>query len=120
MMKQICLAAAVACVVLGAEPPQASTGNAGTVEITVTDPSGAAIPGASIKVENRVSRFERSASTDQNGVARLGNIPPNQYHVEVSANGFQPAVQDVPVRASVPVSLKFPLTLAGSTDSVEV
>ncbi len=119
-MKQICLVAAVACFTWGAEPPQASTGSAGTIEINVTDPSGAAIPGATVKVENRVSRFERQSSTDQNGVTRIGNVPPNQYHVEVTATGFQPGTQDVAVRASVPVSLKFPLTLAGSTESVEV
>jgi hypothetical protein len=99
--------------------PQTSTA-AGTVEVTVVDPSGAAIASAVAKLENRASRFERVAKSDSTGVARFSNVPPNQYHLEVTAPGFTPGAEDVPVRSTVPVSLKLQLSLATEVSSVEV
>src|SRR5579885_1014626 len=87
------------------QPPQTSSASAGTVSVTVTDPTGAAIPGATVTIENRVSRFERKTQTDQNGAARFTNVPPNKYHLQATANGFQTGSQDVAVRTAVPVTL---------------
>jgi hypothetical protein len=75
-----------------AVPPGAATqaaGNAGTVEATVTDPTGAVVPSAKVKIENRASRFSKEGQTDPNGVVRLSGIPPNPYHVEVSSLAFR-------------------------------
>jgi hypothetical protein len=65
-----------------------SLGNAGTIEGTVVDPSGAAIPRAAIRIRNAVSGYSQTALTDSNGYFRLNNIPANPYHVEVTASGF--------------------------------
>jgi outer membrane receptor protein involved in Fe transport len=102
------------------EPPQAATGTAGTIELTVTDPSGASIVNATVKLENRASRFSREGTADQNGVVRFANVPPNPYHIEVSAPGFQTQPQDISVRTSVPLALKVVLPLAESKESVDV
>ncbi len=118
-MKKFCFAALLA-MATGVAEPQTSVGGAGTVEITVTDPSGAAVPAATVKIQNRVSRFEKSLKTDDTGVARAGNLAANQYHIEISAAGFQTASQDVVVRGSVPVALKIPLALAAGAESIEV
>lgn len=105
----------------GATPPaQAAAGNAGTIEVTVADPSGAVLAGAAVKVENRASHFSREPQTGANGVVRLTGVPPNVYHVEVSAAGFQTQSQDVTVRASVPVLVKIVLPLVESKETVEV
>jgi hypothetical protein len=103
----------------GAAPPQ-STGNAGTVEVTVTDQTGALIANAKVKLENRASRFVREVQTDANGSVRISNIPPNPYRLEVSSPGFQTQSQDVTIRTPVPIALKFALPLAESKESVEV
>jgi hypothetical protein len=108
----------VACACCAA--PQSSTGAAGTIEVQVVDPSGAAVVNAIVRIENRVSRLDRQVRTDNTGVGRLSNIPPNQYHLEVNAPGFQTAAQDVSVRTSVPIALRVPLALATETQSVEV
>jgi len=100
--------------------PQSSTGAAGTLEITVLDPSGAAVSNALARIENRISRLNRESRTDSSGVARIGNVPPNQYHLEITKPGFQVAAQDLSVRASIPIILRVTLTLAASTQSVEV
>src|SRR5262245_6092894 len=70
----------------------------GTIEGTVEDPSGAAIPGASVQILNPVSRFEQTARTDTEGRFRFPNVPFNQYHVTVKAEGFSEFSQDAEVR----------------------
>lgn len=101
-------------------PPPQTAGSAGTVEVSVIDPTGAVITNASVKIENRASRYMREAKTDANGVARFASVPPNPYHFEVAAPGFQNQSQDATVRTSVPISLKFSLAVAEERESVEV
>ncbi len=99
--------------------PQA-TGNGGTIQGTVTDPSGATVPGADITLSNSVTNFRQTAKSGTDGTFRLINIPPNQYRLEVTAAGFQPFQQDIPVRTQVPIEVKAALTLAGSSETVQV
>ena len=91
-----------------------SLGNAGTLDGTVTDPSGSAVPKAIVTIVNRVTDYKQSVTTDSHGAFRLTNIPPNPYHMEVSAPSFSPYDQDVTIRGAVPVSLKVQLAVAGT------
>src|SRR2546425_7674347 len=91
-----------------------------TLDVTVTDPSGAVIPGATVKLSNPVTGYAKTAMTDANGAAHISSIPQHKYHVEVSASGFQTAAQDVTLRSTVPVSLTVPLQLSSEVTSVEV
>ncbi len=103
-----------------AAPPPQAPGSAGTVEVNVTDPTGAVIPNAAVKIENRAARFSRDGVTDANGVVRLSNLPSNPYHIEVSAPGFQSQSQDITIRTAVPVAVKVALPILESKESVEV
>ena len=100
-------------------PPQAA-GGSGSVEATITDPSGAAVAGAAVKLSNRATGYEKSTSADASGVARFTNIPLHKYRLEVTAGGFQPVSQDVEVRSGVPTSLKIALNIAEAQTVVEV
>ena len=97
-----------------------SAGSAGTIEGTVTDPSGSSIPGATAAIGNTISGFKRTALADANGLFRFRNVPPNRYHLTVTAPGFNPADQDVEVRTSVPITLTIALKLAGERTTVTV
>jgi hypothetical protein len=97
-----------------------SLGNAGTIEGTVLDPSGAAVPKAAVSIHNAVSGYTQSTTTGSDGSFRLVNIPANPYHMEVKAAGFEPFSQDVSVKAGLPVQVKATLSLAGSQTSVNV
>jgi Carboxypeptidase regulatory-like domain len=88
-----------------------SLGNTGTVEGTVVDPSGAAIPGAQVTLHNPLSNYTQSASSGSDGSFRIGNVPPNTYHMEVTAPGFEQFAQDVAVRNSLPVQVKATLAV---------
>jgi hypothetical protein len=97
-----------------------NAGNSTSVGGTVTDPSGAVIPGATVTIHNPVSGFERAATTDASGDFSIQNVPFNPYHMTVTAAGFAAYVQDIDVRSSVPISVKVGLQLAGTTSTVTV
>jgi hypothetical protein len=97
-----------------------SLGNAGTIRATVTDPSGATIPGATATLSNPVSGYSQTATADSSGQFRLTNIPPNPYHLEVTAPRFAPFTEDVTIRNSLPIEVQAKLALAGSATTVTV
>src|SRR5450432_2174710 len=100
--------------------PAQSLGNAGTIEGNVVDPSGAAVAKAAVTIHNAVSGYNQAATTASDGSFRFGNIPPNPYHLEVTAPGFNVFTQDVAIRSGVPVQVKVTLALAGAKTSVTV
>ena len=95
-----------------------SLGNAGTVTGNVVDPSGAAVPSATVTIRNPVSGYSQSVSTGSEGSFRLSNIPPNPYHMEVTAAGFAVFAQDVEIRNAIPVQIKATMALAGAQTSM--
>jgi len=97
-----------------------SLGNAGTIEGTVVDPSGAAVPGAEVSLHNPTTGYMQSVTTAADGSFKLVNIPPNSYHLDVKATGFSPFGQDVTVRSAVPIEIKAALALGEISSSVTV
>src|SRR5256884_4897694 len=95
-------------------------GSAGTVTGVVTDPNGAVVPSASVTISNPVTGYTRTVNTDADGTFRFNDVPPNNYHISITATGFSGAQQDLTVRTSVPISLKIPLTVGGATETVTV
>jgi Carboxypeptidase regulatory-like domain len=94
-------------------------GGAGTVQGIVKDPTGGAMVAATVTISNPVSGFRRETTTDPMGRFVFRNLPPNPYHVEASAQGFQTLARDVTVRSAVPIELDLSLQV-GVAASVEV
>jgi hypothetical protein len=97
-----------------------ATGQGGTIQGTVTDPSGAIAAGAEVTIHNPVSGYSQSRKSGPDGAFRLTNIPPNQYHVQITLPGFQTFQQDVAVHTQVPIQVNAALELAGSSETVNV
>ncbi|HLN02265.1 MAG TPA: TonB-dependent receptor [Bryobacteraceae bacterium] len=97
-----------------------SLGNAGTLQGTVKDATGAVVPQATVRIHNPVSGYQQAVSTDASGNFRLTNIPPNSYHLDVSSPGFTSYNTDVAIRNSVPITLDIPLAVAGNQTVVNV
>jgi len=95
-------------------------GNAGTITGTVTDPSGAVVAGATVTIENKVTGFSRTVTTEADGTYKILGVPQNNYHMTVTATGFQQHVADIEVRTTVAINLPVSLSLASSAVSVEV
>jgi hypothetical protein len=94
-----------------------SSGNSGTITGTVTDATGAVVPGATVSVLNAVSGLNRTAVTDSAGRFQFSNVPLNPYHLTVSLTGFAPYSQDVLVRSLVPVVAN-PVLQVGTSSTV--
>lgn len=97
-----------------------SLGTAGTIGGRVTDPSGAAIANARVSLFNDLTMYRREAVTSASGEFEFTNIPPNVYHFEVDAAGFQHHHQDLTVRSEVPRSLEIRLDLKTQRTEVTV
>ncbi len=98
----------------------AQSGNAGSVHGTVTDPSGAVIPNATVHLTNDVSGLDRTTSTDASGQFSFSNVPFNPYRIRISATGFAPLSQSVAIQSAVGTSLKLVLQIEGASQTVTV
>ena len=65
--------------------------SAGTSSLsgTITDPSGAAIPGVSVTLTSNDTAQTRSATTGADGQYKFTLLPPGSYKVRFSASGFK-------------------------------
>ena len=98
----------------------AQGGNAGVVRGSVTDPSGAVIPGASLRISSSLSGLSRTVTSGTDGQFEIVNLPFATYRLSASAAGFAPATQSVDVRSVVGSSLKVVLQIAASSTTVTV
>jgi len=57
---------------------------------TVSDPSGAVIPGAKVTIRNISTGVATQVTTNQNGIYNATNLLPGDYQVNVVATGFSP------------------------------
>ncbi len=94
--------------------------NSGFISGVVTDPSGAVVPKATVSIQNPVSGYSRTTTTDSAGSYQFSNIPFNPYHLTVKVAGFGPFTQDVEVRSIVPVTLNIGLKLGEASSTVTV
>ena len=106
--------------VLGLHAYAQSGGSSGSINGTVLDSTGAVVPNATVEIQNPVSHFNRSTTTDGTGAFSFPNIPFNPYHLSVTGAGFASHAQDVEVRSVVAQVLKISLQVAGSSESVNV
>jgi hypothetical protein len=97
-----------------------TAGSGGTIYGTVTDSTGAIVPGATVTVENPVSGYTRTTTSDATGHYQFTNLPFNPYHLSVSVKEFAPYHQDVDVRSSVPLTLKNTLAIGTESTVIDV
>ena len=97
-----------------------SLGNAGTIQGSVIDASGAIVAKAAVSIHNPITGYKQVTTSDKDGSFRLVNIPPNPYHLQINVPGFDAYSQDVDVRNSIPVQLRVTLAVAGTRTSVTV
>lgn len=97
-----------------------SLGSAGTLRGKVQDPSGAVVNGATVTLSSDRTMYHQQAATSDAGEFLFTNIPPNSYHLEVNARGFQHYHKDMVVRSAVPINVAIALAIQTQTSSVTV
>lgn len=104
-----CLACAIVAILVvtwWATPLGAQT-TFGSILGIVTDPSGAAIPGASVTLTNLGTEAHHTSQSDANGNYQFLNLDPGNYSLDFSKSGFSHLKRDsitVTVQAAVRVN----------------
>src|SRR4249919_105266 len=99
---------------------QASAIN-GEITATVTDPSGAAISGATVQIGNTDTGFKQSTKTGETGLYRFTVLPLGTYEVEVQAAGFGATRRaGIALSAGATATVDIPVNVAGTTTMVDV
>jgi hypothetical protein len=86
----------------------------------VRDPSGAVVPGATIKLSNEATGQKLSDTSMGSGDYQLSQIPPAKYVITVSAPGFGSQTKSAELLVNQPATINFELTVAGSNEVVDV
>src|SRR5262245_8054441 len=90
-----------------------------TLSGTVSDPSGALIPGVTVSATNNATGVTSTAVTNEAGAYSFPSIQPGVYKASASLPGFQTkTVTDIQVGASIQVRVNFTLTLGAVTQAV--
>lgn len=116
------VAALALCLALFATGALAQSATTGSIEGTVLDVNGAAVPGVTVNVTSPNLIRSQSATTNEIGVYRIPNLPPGRYTVTVeAAKGFGQFTQEnVEVNLSKTSTVAIQLRPVGATESVEV
>ena len=78
----------------------AQSTTSGTLVVSVNDGNNS-VASATVSVENTGTGLSRSASSNNNGSARLGSLPPGTYVVTVSASGYANNTAEVSISTGV-------------------
>ena len=85
-------------------------GTAGMIQGTVTDSSGAVIPGAAVAAINVDTNLQRTVESSATVFYVVTNLPPGRYRVQVTQPGFQTTIRENVV-LTVGQQLTLPLAL---------
>ncbi len=93
---------------------------AATLNITVHDPSGAAVPAATITLEPASGGAVRTLSTNSTGKASASDLAPGNYKISVDKSGFERAEQAATLNNDNPVTVTIELKLATQESTIRV
>ena len=93
----------------------------GAINGTVTDQTGAAVPGATVEAVETATNASHKSISSSAGEFAFPDLPVGSYTVSVSASGFKPIkVDKVPVGAGATYALPVKLGIASLGDTIEV
>jgi hypothetical protein len=92
----------------------------GDIVGTVTDPTGAAVAGATVVLTSEESGSVQTVTTSTTGSFRFPLLRPGVYRVSVTATGFSTATQDVTAGVGQVTTASFQLRLGTTGETIEV
>src|SRR5262249_18295061 len=93
---------------------------AGTVNGSVSDPAGAAVPNAKVTLRNTDTGFSRTMNSTEAGLFHF-TTPGGAYELSVQAQGFKTSVQkEIPLTVGGVVTIDLRLEIGVTTDTVTV
>jgi hypothetical protein len=92
-----------------------------TLSGTITDPSGAAVVGATVSAKNTATGISKDVTSDSAGLYTLPNLEPSAYEIRVSATGFSTAVQsNLALAVGQQQQLNFAMKVGETSTTVQV
>src|SRR5260221_682984 len=114
----VCLAILVS---LCALPGWAQSTSSGTIAGQVTDPQGAVLVGAQVRLIDNTTNTTRTTATNDAGRYNFINVPPGVYDVTIGHTGFaQSRIAAQTVEVGMSLTLNVSLQLGATTTTVEV
>lgn len=98
----------------------AQSTTSGDITGTVTDPSGAAIPGATVTLNNQATGVSHSITTNGTGSYRFSLLGPGHYILTATATGFAPKKSNVAVVVGQVQTANLQLQVGTATQTVTV
>src|SRR6516225_4442379 len=92
----------------------------GGLQGTVKDPSGAVLPNAKVVVTTSTLVGEKTANTDASGYFRFANLPPGDYTITITANGFAGVKRELTLEVGHLPTVDFVLEVGKASQVVEV
>ena len=93
----------------------------GSITGTITDSSGAAVPGATVTITNEETGLELTSFTGPAGTYTIRNVPGGTYTLKASLQGFKEYVQTgVPIIVGGIARINGKLEIGALTESVTV
>ena len=97
----------------------AQNASTGKLSGPVTDPTGATVPNADVKLTNQATGLVRDVQTTDSGLYNFPLLPPGSYRIEVSRSGFKTAERGgVIVNVAESESLPIQLAIGAASKSV--
>lgn len=120
-MRRKLLSLLVAAFLLSPLPALAQIGQTATLTGTVTDTTGAILPGATVTVTSEsLIGGSRTATTDASGTYRFPALPPGRYTVTVEMSSFKKWEQEARLELGATVTLDPRLEVGGLSETVSV
>jgi len=93
----------------------------GVITGTITDPTGAVVPNASVTITNVGTNVSQSTTTGGDGSFRFPLVPPGTYTIEIKAANFATIrASGIVVQASQTIPFNRQLELAKAQQAIEV
>ncbi len=97
------------------------TAGAGTITGTLTDQSGAAVPGAVVVVRNTDTGIDRSTTSNDSGIYIATFLQPGHYEVTATKAGFAKLIRkDLTVQVGQTLSIDFSMPIQTTQEQVTV
>lgn len=92
----------------------------GNLSGTVIDPSGGAVPNASVTILNTATNVSRSLTTNESGFYSAPNLVPGSYQITVASTGFKTLMEKVELQVGAELALNHQLEVGDVKEQVVV
>src|SRR5436309_3235619 len=92
----------------------------GTIAGVARDPSGAAVPGAHVRLNSQATGTVRATVTSERGDFSFPSLAPGGYELSMEAAGFQRMMRQATAEAGATTSTDFALIVGETTESITV